>query len=161
MNNSFVSRNIVSRFFLRVFITILILFLIVILDKFKYININNIQEKLNYNINFINVFNKYLGVQTKEEDTEVFNEIYLNEVDIDNGVRRYVEDEHIVLSEVNGYIYKIEYSSVYSIYILTDNNIIYKYSNMYSIDVSIYKEVKINDCLGIANSFYERCIYEK
>lgn len=148
-------KSILTNFLYKLFIVFLILFSLLILDKVNIINYKEIQDKLKYNINFPYIYNKFIGKKEEEKITNVM----INDDDyliIDENTKRYfINEDYNVYSKVKGYVYKIEYDNYYSLYIIDSNNIIYKYSYLKTINLTIYSSVDVNNIIGTCDKFYD------
>lgn len=154
-----------TKFLWRLFVSSLILFSIVILDKYQYLKINKIKEELNYNINPLNIVNKLNGKLNlielgNEEETSV-SKNYLDYIEISNNLYRYSVDQYTPVNNyMAGVVTKIERSDTITVTIAGIDNIEYIYYNLDSFDYHIYQYLKTNQTLGSATNYYEMMINE-
>lgn len=143
----------ITLFLIRLFITFLILVLLLIFDKISIIDYDKLKNNINYNINFVNIFNDFIGIKQKDEVIDVmsFDEYQY----IDNYYICY-SDDNKVYSVNSGYLYKIEYdeNNLYTIYVLYDNDLVIKYQNINKLSINIYSKLKNKQMLGFCENYY-------
>jgi len=151
-----------NTFLIRLFFTMFLLFVIVTLDQAKKINYNDLKEFLSDDINIlkfvkdVNGKSKYIKLFNLQDiDTvAVTNDIIKGEK-IENGYRYYPDELSGVMCETSGVITNIKYDGTYEVVILDSNDIKWIYSNLQSIDYTIYSYIKAGDVIGCCDEYYD------
>lgn len=153
-----------TKFLIRFFTAFLLLLILCVLDKYSYLNLDEIKNKITYNINPLELINKLNGninlinLGTTEEITVSKN---YNEYQIIDNKRRYNIDEFSYVNNyIAGVVIKIEKKDKYNVTILGIDNLEYHYSNLDSFNYNIYEYVKTDQILGDATNYYELMIDE-
>lgn len=155
----------IDKVFIRIFFSSLV---VLFLTYFSSIN-NNFTNRINQNINFLNIstridnlFNS--NIFNKGELT-VYSQAFYEKVRFENEVNHISNSSFAgVEALVDGIVIKIEKkNNLYNVYIQSSDNLVYKYSNLESIDVHIYSYVKQKDVIAkarlIDNEYqFELCI---
>lgn len=159
--------NYYTKFLLRLFLGFLILFGLSISDKYQIFNLNDIKDKLSYNINPLTIINKINGklelVDLGTEEETTVSTIYKEYDIINDNIRRYYCDEFSpVTNHIAGVVTKINKNKegIYTITIQGIDNKIYQYSNLESFNYHIYDYIKTDDVIGDSVDYYELMINE-
>ena len=162
--------KLVNKFLIRLFLSFLLLFTLVISDKYNIINLDKIKTSISYNINPLNIINKLNGtleiidLGSLDEQKVTVNQ---KEYQLINNKRRYYCDEYEAINNyVAGVITKVEKKRIdkkitYNITILGIDNNIYNYYNVDSFDHHIYKYLKTDEIIGSCSDYYELMINKK
>lgn len=145
-----------DRFWYKLVIGLILLFVICLLDKFSLVNVNEIKNKLNYNINSLEVIQKVNG---KVNLIDLGNE---NEISVSSEPIEYVNGNAIKTNSLEGVknyscgvcIKVIKENDKYEVTILGLDNKKYIYGNLETLDIHIYSYVKTKDIIGSSSSFY-------
>ena len=151
--------NFIDRFLYKLFISFILLFTIILLDKYHYLDINKIKEDLNGNINVLEVVNLINGniniidLGTEEETTVSTS---LDGVFIDDTMKVVTNSYYGVKCVICGVVTKIVRNNGFiEVTILGIDDISYVYSHLQSVDINIYQYVKTNAIIGNTDSYYE------
>lgn len=154
--------SIVDCFLYKLVISLLLLFILCLLDKFKIINTNKTKENINYNINLLQTIVKVNGKLNlidlgTEEEIKVSNEplIYEENNKINTSLETGIKNYNC------GVCTKIEKDEKYKITILGIDNKEYVYGNIDNLDIHIYSYLKTGDIIGSSSSYYTLDINEK
>ena len=145
-----------DRFWYKLVIGLILLFVICLLDKFSLVNVNEIKNKLNYNINSLEVIQKVNG---KVNLIDLGNE---NEISVSSEPIEYVNGNAIKTNSLEGVknyacgvcIKVVKENDKYEVTILGLDNKVYIYGNLETLDIHIYSYVKTKDIIGTSSSFY-------
>ena len=148
-----------NRFFGKLIFLLLVLNILLVLDYFNYININNIKSAMYENINFTRlvdvfkgeVFDDYYG-----EDISVNGNIYI--LNSNDGNRLVLETNEVICID-RGQVIKISRTDdkLYKVYIQSKDNI-YVYGGLKEIDIEMYEIVNVNSSLG-KSDYYDNSFY--
>lgn len=146
--------KLIDKFLIKIFLLTTCLLIIVLLDYFKVLNIDNIKNEMNKNINYIQIAKKVDGKLNIIDWGDDVIKVSLNDFNTyeKDGVNYYNSNEQKVFNMELGSVVKIEKSNgLYSVSVLSKSNLLYTYSNLKQIDVNMYSIVKCNDQLGLAS----------
>lgn len=147
--------NKIDKLFIRIFLSTLLLFCLLICDKFN--QFQPISHMMNDNINFVKyskIFNGVFGNFIPINDMTVDHEILYDIVNYENNVNiimNYTFDG--VYCCESGVVTKIKKTKnqTYEITIKSESGINYIYSNLVSCDVNIYSYINYKDIIGKAS----------
>lgn len=154
--------KLLNKFIVKIFCLTLFLFIIVILDNFKILNIDTVSLKLNQNINFIQIAKTVEGklnvINWGDDVVKVFNDdakTYEHE-----GVTYYTSYNPNVYNLELGSVIKIfKKNNLYEVTILSKSNILYTYTNLKELNVNMYAIVKCNDLIGLSSCMNNEYTY--
>lgn len=153
--------NYINKLFFRIFLSTLILLCLVIIDKIS-MNIKKIricENSINKSWNFLNLVTTFNGMFGEfiviDETVEVDNKQLYDDIN-------YIQNINVITNtSINGVIIcesgvvtKIlkDEDKLYTVEILSNDDVLYCYSNLSTVDVSIYTYIEAGNIIGEANS---------
>lgn len=143
-----------NRFFGKLIFLLILLIGIILLDKYKVFNIEDLNREMYKNINITNVISVFKGElfdSYLDQDMEVNSSIYI--INTKEGKRLMLETNDVISIDY-GQVIKIikTEDKLYKVFIQSKDNI-YVYSGLKSLDVEMYQLVKLNQVIGISNNY--------
>ncbi len=143
-----------NRFFGKLIFLLILLMTIILLDKYKVFNIEELKGAMYKHINVSNVISVFKGELFDsyfDDDIEVDSNIYI--VNRDDGKRLMLETNDVISLDY-GQVIKIikTEDNLYKIYIQSKDNI-YVYSGLKNIEVQMYQIVKTNQVIGHSDKY--------
>ena len=142
----------ITKFLLRLFLCFLILFAIVIGDKYKYLDFDLIKNEISYNFNPLQIINKLNGsteLINLGDEKDITVSTIVKEFDyIDQNTKRIYGDEYNPANNyIAGVVTRIYKDEKYEVIIQGIDNKIYCYSNLDSFNYQIYDYIKMCKCI--------------
>ena len=148
-----------EKFIYKFFISMFILFILVLLDYLNIVDYQSIKRSISTNINTLEIVQKVNGEINiidlgSEKETKLTSELdgeFINDkmtVSTNNylGVKNIISGVVTKITKTNGY---------YEVDILGLDNIVYTYSHLESLDKHIYNYIKTDEIIGNTSTYYE------
>ena len=161
--------NAIDKFLYKFIICLVLLISMILLDKVKVLNLDNIRFGMQENVNFLKIL-KYVNTDNEvfiplnisEEVTATVSQTYMNYEEIKDGKRILVNEMQGVEVYKAGIVIKIYQNkdNTYQVTIKGLDDIEYIYDKLVSVDLNIYKIVRSGDIIGkpkttIDNSYFD------
>ncbi len=154
-----------NSFLIRLFCTMIILFIVVILDATDKISYQKIKNFISEDINILRVIkningqSKYLKLVDLPgiDDICVSSEIVRKE-EIKNGYRYYPTSMSGITSTVSAVVTSLQYDGEYQVTLVDSNNHKWVYSHLNSFNYLIYSYIKAGEIIGDCDTYYDLVI---
>lgn len=146
--------NIFDRFIYKMLFLTFILLSTVVLDRYSIISLEKVKSILSENINMTSVIKTVNGDLNfiNLEDNIIQVNTNDNIIEEDNGYYIYKQKYKDVYNQSLGSVVKIEKNNgLFIVYILDENNNYLIYSDLKTINIKIYQIVKVNEIIGECN----------
>ncbi len=150
--------NKTTLFFLRVFISSLLLLLLVLINtKFNY-NLDFFTKHLNFTKISNSVVSLFNDSKIKLENVNA--ELNYLECFYEKGVNEYHSENNIVNALESGTVIKItKENNLYSVILQTSDDFLFEYSNLENIDVYLYEYIDVGKIIGSATIINNHYVY--
>ncbi|HHU55758.1 MAG TPA: M23 family metallopeptidase [Acholeplasmataceae bacterium] len=145
--------SLLDKFLYKFAMVFFLLFSVVVLDKINVIDFSDLQEKMSTHFNFLKLINKINGKTTliaiDLDEVQSANAGVIKSQKITNGNRIILDSYEAVESLDLGIVVRIEKDSVY---ILNNDDYLYCYTKLETVDVNLYQIVRKNQIIGKASA---------
>jgi len=144
--------SLLDKFLYKLAIMMFLLVSVLLLDKISIINFEKLQEDMSTHVNFLKLINTINGktslIAINFDDVQSANTGVVRTRDIENGKRVLLDTYEAVECLELGIVIKIEEDKVY---LLTNDDYLYCYQKLESVDVNLYQIVRKNQIIGKAS----------
>ena len=149
--------NAIDKFLYKLIICLVLLVSMILLDKVKVVNLNNIRTEMKQNVNMLKVLRfvngdkgVFLPLDISDEVVQSVSQKYMNYEEINGGKRIIISDMQGVEAYKDGIIIKKfqNKDGTYQVTVKGMDDVEYIYDNLDTVDLNIYKIVKSGDIIG-------------
>ena len=161
--------NVIDKFLYKFIICLVLLISIILLDKVKIVNYQEIRHSMQENINVLKILkfinteqNVFIPIDINDQVVQSVSQTYNNFEEINGGKRIMLNEMQGVEVYKAGVVVKIiqNKDDTYCVTIMGVDDVEYVYDKLTTCDINIYKIVKSGDIIGKPKSSSEKNYFE-